>query len=75
MTRLNRSARLYYLGLIAASLLLCSGTALADQILENHNDSLTTYKPSSKSNIQDVRALVDHRGVNIDGSLRTTAQW
>ncbi len=70
MTRINRSARLYYLVLVATSLLLCTSSALADQILENHDDSLTTYKPSSKSNIQDVRALVDQRGVNVDGSLR-----
>ncbi len=44
------------------------GLAYADQILKIHNDSLTTYKASAKSNIQDVRPLVDQRGVRIDGS-------
>ncbi|MCI0676140.1 MAG: hypothetical protein L0Y42_10250, partial [Phycisphaerales bacterium] len=44
--------------------------AAADQILENYSDSLTTYLHTSKSNEQDVRPLVDQRGVHIDGALR-----
>src|SRR5262245_37140050 len=49
---------------------LAAPRAHADQILKIHNDSLTSYKPTAKSNIQDVRALVDQRGVHVDGTLR-----
>ncbi len=41
-----------------------------NNVLGTYNDSLTTYKPSSKSGIQDIRALIDQRGVNFDGTLR-----
>lgn len=44
--------------------------AAADQILKNYSDSLTSYKASAKSSIQDIRPLVDQRGVDLDGTLR-----
>ncbi|MCH8151435.1 MAG: RHS repeat-associated core domain-containing protein [Planctomycetes bacterium] len=72
MARLNSSASVYRFGVLAALLAMVAPgrPAWADPILEIHDGSLTTYLPSSKSNIQDIRALVDQRGVNIDGSLR-----
>ncbi len=65
-------SRLFYrtVAYATAILGLLAGPASADQILETHNASLTSYVPTSKSSIQDVRALVDQRGVNLDGSLR-----
>ena len=57
------------LSLVTGALLLPS-TASADQFLEIHNASLTTYVPSAKSNIQDLRPQVEQRGVNLDGTLR-----
>jgi RHS repeat-associated protein len=68
MTRLNLRASLNHFGVVAVLLALPSA-ARADQILEIHNDSLTTYLPSAKSSIQDIRPLVDQRGVNIDGAV------
>jgi YD repeat-containing protein len=50
-----------------------TNAAFADQILEIYADSLTTYLESSTTNVQDVRPLVDQRGVNIDGSMRKGA--
>ena len=47
-----------------------TSSVLADQILEIDDATLTTYVATAKSGIQDVRPLVDQRGVNIDGSLR-----
>lgn len=41
-----------------------------DPILEIWPDSLTTYLPSSVSQIQGVRPQVGHRGINLDGSIR-----
>ncbi|MCH8342427.1 MAG: RHS repeat-associated core domain-containing protein [Planctomycetes bacterium] len=75
MARLNSYALVYRYGVLAALLAMVAPQrpAWADPILEIYNDSLTTYLPTSKSNIQDIRALVDQRGVNIDGSLRTAA--
>ncbi len=72
MARLNSYASAYRYGVVATLLLIVAlpRAAIADPILEIHDDSLTTYLPTSKSNIQDIRALVDQRGVNIDGSLR-----
>ena len=43
--------------------------ALADQILETHAPSMTSYLPGF-SNVQNVRPLAGQRGVNLDGSLR-----
>ena len=74
MTRLNRSVPVSRSGALALGFMLCGSAAQADQILEIHDDSLTTYLPSSKSNIQDIRPLVDQRGVNIDGSSRGGAR-
>ena len=70
MTRLNYSAYSYRVALVAVALMLCDTAALGDQILEIHDDSLTTYKPSAKTNVQDIRPLVDQRGVDVDGSPR-----
>jgi YD repeat-containing protein len=53
-----------------AALLACRAPAGAEQILEIHNASLTSYVPASKSNIQDVRPLPEQRGVGLDGSAR-----
>jgi RHS repeat-associated protein len=69
MTRLNLRAFVNHIGVVAVLLTLPSA-ALADQILEIHNDSLTTYLPTAKSSIQDIRPLVDQRGLNLDGSAR-----
>ncbi len=48
--------------------------ASADQILKIYNDSLTTYKASAKSNIQDVRPLVDQRGRSVGSGGAQQAQ-
>lgn len=53
----------------AAGLLVCS-VVVGSPILENDSTTLTTYKPSAASKIQNVRPQVLQRGVNIDGSLR-----
>ena len=47
--------------------------ASAQQILEIHSDSLTAYKPTGNTLVQDVRPLHSQRGVTIDGSLRAEA--
>ncbi|MEE8153797.1 MAG: hypothetical protein V3T53_02430 [Phycisphaerales bacterium] len=72
MSRLKPAASVRFIGVmtLALSALVLSQSARADQILEIHDGSLTTYLPSSKSNIQDIRPLVDERGTNIDGSLQ-----
>jgi hypothetical protein len=44
------------------------GAAKGEPILKIYNDSLTTYKASAKSNVQNARPLVDQRGVSMDGS-------
>ncbi len=68
--RVSRSS----LALVAGALALGSGgRASADQILTTWNDSLTTYKATAKSSIQDVRPLVDQRGVDLDGTLRASS--
>ena len=76
MTRLNLRASLNQFGVSVIVLLVFAlpSATLADQILEIHDDSLTSYLPSSKSNLQDVRPQVDQRGVDLDGSgrLRST---
>ncbi|MCI0456510.1 MAG: RHS repeat protein, partial [Gemmataceae bacterium] len=74
MTRLNRESSVMRLGLCAALLLAATAArrAVADQILEIHDDSLTTYQAST-ANGQNIRPLVDQRGVNIDGALRVGA--
>ncbi len=61
--------RVIQVSLCSAALLL-PAVAKADQVLKTHNGSLTTYLPSAKSNVQDVRPLVEHRGVHVDGTLR-----
>jgi RHS repeat-associated protein len=56
----------------AATLILAlAGTAHADQILNINSDSLTTYLPSSATPVQDVRPLVDQRGVFVGGDPAT----
>ncbi len=62
-----RVSRPFLVVLVGALALGLAERAGADQILKNYNDSLTSYKASAKSNIQDVRPLVDQRGVLIDG--------
>ena len=52
---------------LVTGVLLLPSMAHGDQILETNNASLTTYVPSAKSNIQDVRPLVDQRGVLLAG--------
>ncbi|HED64687.1 MAG TPA: hypothetical protein ENJ09_03925, partial [Planctomycetes bacterium] len=39
-------------------------------ILEQFDDSLTTYLPSGPTSGQDLSPQVGHRGINLDGSLR-----
>ena len=74
MNRCMQSVLGYPVGLLAVlvvSLLATSGgEAWGDQILENYSDSLTTYLVTGKTNVQNLRPLVDQRGVNIDGVLR-----
>ena len=47
--------------------------APADPILEIYNASLTDYRPNSASNIQDIQPTYAMRGVNLDGSLRSSS--
>ncbi|MBI4881742.1 MAG: hypothetical protein HY812_19090 [Planctomycetes bacterium] len=54
-------------GVVSMGMLLSQAT---DPILQIHAGSLTTYLPASATNVQDIRPLVGHRGVNIEGSLR-----
>jgi YD repeat-containing protein len=56
---------------VSAVLVATAKEAVAQQILEIYNDSLTTYLPSGNSTQQGVRPLHLQRGVNIDGSLRS----
>jgi RHS repeat-associated protein len=51
--------------------LLQSPAAAQSQILETFNDSLTTYQCTNKTLVQDLRPLVEQRGVNLDGTLRS----
>lgn len=44
----------------------------ADQILEVYGTSLTSFKPAGVSASQLVRPLHDQRGVDVDGSARST---
>lgn len=67
MTRIDTALTAFVLACLLAT------SALADQILEVNDASLTAYVPTSTSNVQDVRPLVDQRGVNLDGSLRAGA--
>ncbi len=61
--------RVIQVSLCSAALLL-PAVAKADQVLKVHNGSLTTYLPSAKSNVHDVRPLVEQRGVHVDGTAR-----
>ncbi len=75
MKRLTLSTNRNYVAVPAAVLLIAVLPQQVfatpdDTILTTYNDSLTTYKPSGKSNIQDIRALIDQRGVNFDGTIR-----
>lgn len=42
----------------------------ADQVLQVHANSLTSYRSTSKSAVQDVRPQYEQRAVNLDGTLR-----
>ena len=56
---------------VALFALVFSGVSLADQILETYSASLTTYLPTGKTKVQNVRPRAEQRGVNLDGSLRS----
>lgn len=43
----------------------------AQQILEIHPDTLTTYRPGGATTVQDVRPIALQRGVNLEGSQRS----
>jgi len=51
--------------------LALAASAPAQQILEVYADSLTTYLPAATA-VNGVRPLVSERGVNIDGSWRSS---
>ena len=72
VTETRKSQTVVVSGLLSltAGVLILPTMAHADQILETHDASLTTYVPSAKSNIQDLRPQVEQRGVNLDGTLR-----
>jgi RHS repeat-associated protein len=70
MVRIAPLARSLAHRIFPACLLLC-GVALADQILEIYDVSLTTYLPTGKTTTQNCRPRPEQRGVNIDGSLRS----
>ncbi|MEM7229245.1 MAG: hypothetical protein AAF432_10580, partial [Planctomycetota bacterium] len=53
---------------LSASSVVCA--SFADQILDIDASTLTDFKPSSASGVQDILPIVEHRGVNIDGSVR-----
>jgi RHS repeat-associated protein len=53
--------------------ILVATISLADPILQINSDSLTTFKPTSATAVQDVRPLAVQRGVGIDGTLRAQA--
>lgn len=66
-----------FVGLFAAMSLIAfampkRAAATTDPILTIFDDSLTTYLPSGATNIQDVRLRVGQRGVNIDGTMRSS---
>ncbi len=47
----------------------------AQNILEVYDATLTSYKPTSTSKVNDLRPLHVQRGVNIDGSLRAASAF
>src|SRR6185436_7521401 len=64
-------SRVAVASLLFASALVFTGVSFADQILEIYNASLTTFLPSGKTKVQNVRPRKEQRGVNIDGSMRS----
>jgi hypothetical protein len=69
MVRLQLS-RVRSRSLALVALALC-GIALADQILEIQNATLTSVLFSGKTTVHGVRPRTEQRGVNVDGSLRS----
>jgi len=63
-------ARSHLARALVASALVFSSVAFAAQILEVYSGSLTTYLPTGKTKVQNVRPRAEQRGVNLDGSLR-----
>src|SRR2546426_11620309 len=49
--------------------------AQADAILDFYGASWETYLATSKTAVQDVRPLVDQRGIFLDGTLRAAPLW
>lgn len=54
------------------AILALAASARAQQILETFDDSLTTYLPPGTTAVNGVRPQVSQRGVNLDGSWRST---
>ena len=68
----HRHQTLSYRSLVFAFALLLAlcGRAIADKVLLIHNDSLTTYLPTSKTPVQDVRPSVLQRSTSLEGHPR-----
>ncbi|MFG0259578.1 MAG: hypothetical protein ACF8LK_04415, partial [Phycisphaerales bacterium JB041] len=54
------------------ALTLAAGPALGDDLLVTHADSLTTYKPTAATAVQDIRPMAMQRGVGLDGAVRAS---
>src|SRR5689334_22790208 len=66
-----RRSRASIASALAVSALVFSGLSFADQILEVYSASITTYLPTGKTKVQNVRPRPEQRGVNLDGSMRS----
>jgi len=58
---------------VALAMLAPQGHSQQAQILQIYDDSLTTFQPTAKTPVNDVRPRHEQRGVNVDGSLRAAS--